>query len=186
MFLSVIGVIGVLLFKKDFTATQTITGVIIALAASVMWALYTISVKVAFKNIDSRAGFSVISIYTVFGLCVLAFIFGRPQECLHMGSWPWACVIISGVTAIGIGHVLYYVAMKRIGATIPALVVLAQPFIVFAISSVFFGESLDVLQWFFGVALLVGAAFAILAQQYLKPTKNNNAVPGTPYGDKRT
>jgi drug/metabolite transporter (DMT)-like permease len=176
MFLSVVGVIGVLLFKKDFTATQTITGVIIALSASVMWAIYSISVKIAFKNIDSRAGFSVISIYTVFGLCVLAFIFGRPQECLHMGSWPWACVIISGVTAIGIGHVLYYVAMKRIGATIPALVVLAQPFIVFAVSNIFFGESLDVLQWFFGVALLAGAAFAIRAQQHLRPTKNNNAV----------
>jgi drug/metabolite transporter (DMT)-like permease len=167
--LSVIGVIGVLLFKEDFTTVKTVTGVVLVLMTSFMWAIYTISVKIAFKDIDSRAGFSVISIYTVFGLFVLAMIFGRPKDCLEMGVWPWACVIISGITAIGLGHVLYYIAMKRIGATIPALVVLAQPFIVFAISSIFFGESLNGFQWLFGVALLVGAALAIWAQQHLKP-----------------
>jgi drug/metabolite transporter (DMT)-like permease len=173
--LSIVGVIGVLIFKKDFATTQTITGVIIALATSVMWALYTISVKITFKNIDSRAGFSVISIYTLFGLCVLAFIFGRPRDCFEMGVWPWACVIISGVTAIGIGHVLYYVAIKRIGVTIPTLVILAQPFMVFVISNIFFGEYLNGLQWFFGVVLLIGAALAILAQHHLRPIKNSNA-----------
>lgn len=167
--LSVIGVVGVLVFKKDFTAAQTITGVILALSTSVMWAIYTISVKIAFKNIDSRVGFSVVSIYTLFGLCVLTFIFGRPRDCLEMGVWPWTCVIISGITAIGLGHVLYYVAIKRIGATIPALVVLAQPFLVFSISSMFFGESLNGFQWLFGVILLAGAALALLSQQHLKP-----------------
>jgi drug/metabolite transporter (DMT)-like permease len=170
--LSVIGVVGVLVFKEDFTTAKTVTGVVLVLVTSFVWAIYTISVKIAFKDIDSRAGFSVISIYTFFGLCGLALIFGRPQECLEIGAWPWACVIISGVTAIGLGHVLYYVAIKRIGATIPTLVILAQPFMVFVISSIFFGESMEGLQWFFGVVLLVGAALAIWAQQHLRPAKN--------------
>jgi drug/metabolite transporter (DMT)-like permease len=162
--LSVIGVIGVLVFKEGFTTVKTITGVIIALATSVMWALYTISVKIAFKGIDSREGFSVISIYTLFGLCVLALIFGRPIDCIGMDAWPWACVIISGITAIGLGHVLYYFVIKRIGATIPALVVLAQPFMVFVISNIFFGEYMNGLQWLFGVVLLAGAGLSIWAQ----------------------
>jgi drug/metabolite transporter (DMT)-like permease len=166
---SVIGVIGVLVFKEDFSTVKTITGVVLVLMTSFMLAIYTISVKIAFKDIDSRAGFSVVSIYTFFGLCVLAMIFGRPRDCLEMGAWPWACVIISGVTAIGLGHVLYYVAIKRIGATIPTLVILSQPFAVFAISSVLFGEFLNGHQWFFGVVLLAGGAIAIWAQQHLKP-----------------
>jgi len=173
--LSIIGVIGVLVFKEDFATTKTITGVVIALATSIMWALYTVSVKIAFKDIDSRAGFSVISIYTLFGLCVLALAFGKPQDCLKIDIWPWLYVIISGITAIGLGHVLYYVAIKRIGATIPALVILSQPFTVFAISSVLFGEFLNGHQWFFGVVLLAGSALAIWAQQHLRPTNNNNA-----------
>jgi len=143
--------------------------VIIAMGTSIMWAAYTILAKIAFKDIDSRAGFSVTSIYTLFGLSVLAFVFGKPTDCLEMTLWPWACVIISGVTAIGLGHVLYYVAIKRIGVTIPALVILSQPLTVFMMSSVLFGEFLNPAQWFFGVVLLAGAALAIWAQQHLKP-----------------
>jgi drug/metabolite transporter (DMT)-like permease len=66
------------------------------------------------------------------------------------------------------GHVLYYAAMKRLGATIPGLVILTQPFIVLAISHVVFGESLSVLQLLFGVVLLAGSALAIWSQGHLK------------------
>lgn len=166
--LSITGLVGVLSFKEDFATTKTLTGVAIATGTSVTWAAYTISVKVTLKDIDSRAGFAVISIYTFVGLSVLALIFGSPQACLKMGLWPWASVVISGVTAIGIGHVLYYAAIKRIGATIPALVILSQPFTVFAISNVFFKESLNTFQLCFGVVLLAGSALTISAQKHLQ------------------
>ncbi len=161
---SIIGVIGVIYCKEDFAASGTITGIVIALTAAFMWAVYTLIVRIAFRDTDSRIGFSVISIYTVVGLFVLGIIFGKPVECLKMGAGPWAAVLISAVTAIALGHVLYYVAMKRIGATIPALVILAQPFVVFAISSVVFGESLSSLQLLFGLVLLAGSALAIWSQ----------------------
>jgi len=173
--LSAIGVVGVMCYKEDFTATKTIIGIIIALACAFTWALYTISVKIAFKDINSHYGFSVISIYTVAGLFVLALLFGKVGQCMTMGVRQWACVVISGVTAISLGHVLYYVAIKRIGATIPALVILSQPFIVLAISNIVFGESMNAIQLFFGVVLLIGSALAIWAQQHLKRNGHNKA-----------
>ena len=173
--LSVIGVVGVMYYKEDFAATQTIIGIIIALATAFMWALYTIAAKIAFKDIDSLHGFSVTSIYTVAGLCVLALLFGNVQECLTMGAWRWACVVISGVTAISLGHVLYYAAIKRIGATIPSLVILSQPFMVLAISNIVFGESLNAIQLLFGVALLIGSGLALWAQQHLKKNGLNKS-----------
>ncbi|MGD8500526.1 MAG: DMT family transporter [Phycisphaerales bacterium] len=166
--LSVVGVVGVLYYKEDFAATRTLTGIIIALMTAFMWAVYTLSVRISFKDIDSRHGFSVISIYTVAGLCVCGLFFGQPGDCLQMGARQWACVVISGVMCIALAHVLYYTAMRRVGATIPALVVLAQPFIVLAISYVVFGESLNILQLIFGMVLLVGSGLAIWAQQHLK------------------
>ena len=166
--LSVIGVAGVMYYKEDFAATRTMTGIIITLVVAFMWAVYTLSAKIAFRDIDSRHGFSVTSIYTVAGLSVLGLLFGNLGDCARMGLLQWACVVISGVTCIALAHVLYYAAMRRIGATIPALVILAQPFIVLAISYVVFGESLSVLQLLFGVALLAGSALAIWAQEHLK------------------
>ena len=168
MALSVIGVVGVMLYKEDFATSKTLTGIALALAAAFGWAVYTITAKIAFKDIDSRIGFSVISIYTVAGLFVLAMIFGKPGECLKMGARPWAYVVISGMLAMALSHVLYYAAMKRIGATIPSLVLLSTPFTVLASSSVIFGESLSAFQWFFGMVLLAGSALALWAQEHVK------------------
>jgi drug/metabolite transporter (DMT)-like permease len=76
--------------------------------------------------------------------------------------------VISAVLCIALAHVLYYSAMRRIGATIPALVVLAEPIAVLAISHAIFGESLNILQLVFGAMLLIGAGLAIWSQQHLK------------------
>lgn len=179
--LAVTGVFGVLYFREDFATAGTITGVGIALACAFMWAVYTISVKIAFREIDSRSGFAVISIYTVIGLWIGVFVFGRPSACAAMPffAWislvisgltvsAWSAVIVSGITAIALGHVLYYATLKRIGATIPSLVILAQPLVVFSISSVVFQERLNGLQLLFGLLLLGGAALSVCAQGHLK------------------
>ena len=176
LLLSVVGLIGVMYHEVELAEAKIITGIIIAQAAAFMWGVYTISVRIAFKDIDSRSGFSVISIYTVAGLAVSAFLFGNVETAAKMGTWQWACVVISGIISIALAHTLYYAAMRRIGATIPALVILAQPFIVLAISNVVFGESMNIFQLFFGIVLLIGSALAIWAQQHLK--RNGQPRPG--------
>jgi len=168
LLLSVIGVTGVIYHQENFETSRIAIGIALAILSAFMWAVYTIAVRVAFKDVDSRQGFSVISIYTVGGLLVPALLFGDVGQCVEMGVRQWACVVISAVTAIALAHVLYYAAIKRIGATIPAIVILAQPFAVLAISHVVFNESLNAMQILHGVALLAGAGFAILAQQHLK------------------
>ena len=178
--LSVVGLIGVMYHEVELAEARIITGIIVAQAAAFMWGVYTISVKIAFSDIDSRSGFSVISIYTVAGLAVSALLFGKVETAVQMGAWQWACVVISGVTAIALAHTLYYAAMRRIGATIPSLVILAQPFIVLAISYVVFGESMNIFQLLFGIVLLIGSGLAIWAQQHLKrngkPLKRGNSL----------
>lgn len=171
--LSVVGLAGVLMSKEGFAQRYTAIGIVITLLCAAMWGLYTVFVKAAFKNTDSRVAFSVISVYTVAGLGLLTLLFGRPQDALDMPPWPWACVVISGVLAIGLGHVLYYSSIRRIGATIPSLILLSQPFTVLIISYFVFGESLNLPQWLFGILLLTGAASAIHAQKHLKQKTPN-------------
>jgi uncharacterized membrane protein len=50
------------------------------LACAFMWTLYTVAIKVSFKQTDSRIGFSIMSICTVAGLCVLALVFDAPAQ----------------------------------------------------------------------------------------------------------
>jgi probable blue pigment (indigoidine) exporter len=167
MALSILGAVGVMYFKKDFAAVGTITGVVLALGQAFTWAVYAISVRISFRETDSRIGFSVISIYTLVGLSILAMLFGRVGDCVKLGTGQWGAIVISGVLSIALAHTLYYAALRRIGATIPSLVILAQPFMVFAISYIVFEESLSGLQLLSGVVLLTGSALAIWAQQHL-------------------
>lgn len=163
-----IGVVGVMVFHEGFGSKRTLTGIILILSASLFWSAYTILSKIFFKDIDSRSCFSVTSIYTVAGLGILAAIFGDFGQCAEMSFRPWIYIVVSGITSIAFTHVLYYAAIKRIGATIPSLVLLLSPFTVLMASSVVFGEMLNIAQWIFGAVLLAGAALAIWAQGHLK------------------
>lgn len=163
--LSVVGVFGVLYFKDDFRADGTVLGVTLGLACALMWGVYTLAVKVKLRDIDARASFAVVSLYTAFGLWAAALVCGNPREAATIGIGPWGAVVVSSITAISLAHVLYYTAIQRIGATIPTLVVLSQPLLVFSVSSVVFHERLTGLQIFFGLVLLVGAAASVWAQE---------------------
>jgi len=166
--LSAAGVLGVMYFKEDFTTVKTMIGIVLGLLMAAMWAVYTLSVRIAFKDVDSFKGFSVISIYTVAGLFILTLSFGDLGGCIHIGLRQWTIVVISGIMGIALGHVLYYIAIQRIGATIPSLVILAQPFLVLAISYFLYGELLNLPQLLSGIALLSGSALSVWAQQHLK------------------
>ena len=159
--LSVIGVVGVVMFKEGFGSEKTLTGILLILAFSLVWAVYTISIKVCFKNIDVRVGFSVISIYTVAGLGVIALLFGRPEEAFSIGLRPWVYIVFSGLLSIAFAHTLFYTSIKRIGATIPSLVLLVTPFTTLLVSHLVIGESLSGAQWVFGVVLTVGCGLSV-------------------------
>lgn len=161
--LCVVGVLGVVGAQEGFSWGQRIEGVLLAGATAIVWALYAVSVRVTMKGIDSRVSFAVIALYTTVGLAVLMVVLGEPGACWAMGGGGWIAVIVSGVLAIALAHVLFYVAIKRIGTTIPSMMLLSSPFTVLAISWVWFGERLSAGQWVFGLLLVAGAALAILA-----------------------
>ena len=164
----IIGLVGVTIFKSDFTASATLFGTAITLLWAVMWSLYTIAARGVFKDADSRTGFAIVSLYTAGILAVLAFLFGRPGQCMTMPVKGWFFVTSSGVLSIAISHTFYYAAIKRIGVTIPSLVTLAQPFCILVVSWIVFAERLTAIQWFFGGILIAGAAIAVWAQEQLK------------------
>jgi drug/metabolite transporter (DMT)-like permease len=176
--LSLTGVFGVLYFKENFAAARTFTGIVLALICAFMWGAYAIAVKVSLRDIDSRVGFAVISIYTVIGLWIGAMVRGEPSACVVMGVGPWMAVVFSAITGIALGHVFFYTAIKRIGATIPSLLILVQPLTVFSISSLVFRGRLNGLQALFGLVLLGGAALSVWAQEHLRvPPQEGGRAP---------
>lgn len=79
----------------------------------------------------------------------------------------WFYLFISAVLSIVLSHSFYYAAIKRIGATIPSLIILAEPFLILIVSHIVFGETLSIAQGIFGIILIGGAALAIRAEEHI-------------------
>lgn len=166
-FIVIVGLAGVMVAKDNFTTSASIIGIALTLGFAFSWSIYTIAIKVLLKNEDSTTSFLVVSMYTTIGLGILAYSFGKPIESISFSTKTWFLLILSSLTSITASHITFYASIKRIGSSIPTLVVLAQPFLVLMVSRVLFNEHLNAMQWFFGILLIAGAALAIKAQEHL-------------------
>ncbi|MHA1572126.1 MAG: DMT family transporter [Alphaproteobacteria bacterium] len=168
MALSFAGLVGVIVSKPDFAAGGTPKGIVFVLIAALLWAVYTVSARATLRQIDARVSFSVIVLYATLGLTILAVLFGAPAQCRRLTASHWWAVVVSGIFSIALAHVFFYAAIRRIGATIPSIILLASPFAVLAVSAVWFGETLNRWQWVFGLVLIAGSALAIQSQGRLR------------------
>lgn len=165
---SLTGVVGVILCQEDFSLQTSLGGAILPVASSIAWAVYSLTAKVKFKDIDSRISFAALTLFMAAGLGMLSLLFGRPSQLMDMDVKGWANLVTSGISAIALAHVFYYIALHRIGATIPAMTLLATPFCTIIASRLVFGETLTAGQLAFGSILILGAAAAICAQRDLQ------------------
>lgn len=159
--LALTGLAGVVLKNPTLHRSATLLGVGLALGASVTWTGYMVSVKILLNDVDSRLSFSVITIYTLAGLSPLAALWGTPEQLISLSAIHWVYIVVSAILAIALAHVFFYMAIKRIGAAIPAMINLLTPFSVLAISSVLFKERMTWQQLFFAAVLVSGIAIAI-------------------------
>ncbi len=165
--LALVGVGGVLFCSPDFALSGSARGIAFALIGAVFWAAYAVSIRVFLKEINSHSSFAVVSLYTGAGLAIAGVCFGDLGQCLSLSLNLWGILILSSFLGIACGHVCFFAAIRRLGTTIPALVILMQPFTILLMSILVFGETLSLAQGLFGVILILGAASAIWAEKDL-------------------
>jgi len=167
LLLSGVGVAGVILARPDFAARGTLAGILIVLSSSFFWAAYTVTARGAFRNIPSQQGFAVMCLYTTVGLGLIGLVVSR--QVVHPPRIPsaWVAIVVSGIVSIALAHIVYYVAQKRVGATIPALILLLVPFSTLALSWAVFGERLLPAQWGWGIVSIAGSGLFVLAHRHI-------------------
>lgn len=173
MILSIAGLVGVVVLKAGFTARATMVGTALMLGAGITWAVYSLAIRILFKEVDSRVSFTIVCIYTTAGLAAAALVFGEPRQLFGLTAGPWACMIISAVLSIALAHTFYYSSIRRIGATIPAVMLQLSPFATLVLSVPIMGERMNFWQWVSGVVLVAGSILAIWAQEHLGKTEIN-------------
>jgi drug/metabolite transporter (DMT)-like permease len=166
MALTILGTIGLALWRGDLHRMEANLGVVLTLFSGLSWAAYSVTVKRPSAEVGSTVSFFIVGIYTSIVLLPVAMHWG------NLGHWnrvPWhvnANMIVSGLLCITAGHTFYYYAMQRLTISVCTTVLLATPAATLLISSFWFHERMTAGQLVSAVILTVGAFLTLLAEKH--------------------
>jgi drug/metabolite transporter (DMT)-like permease len=169
--LGLIGAVGVVCFQEGWQAGSIpLGGFAIAFTASICWALYSVLVKRPSARLGPIRSFGVISFITSLLLLPLTLAFGKIDTPLHVDAGVNIILIVSAVTCISLAHVLYYVAIRKVGVALSQTLQLICPAGALGLSALFFGERLTQAQLWSAGLLLCGAYLAMRVKPPVDPT----------------
>jgi len=148
----------------SFTAAG-LTGDILTLCASVLWALYTLQARPLLEKYSAVT----ITAYCMAAGTVLLLPFGLHE--LLKQSWTavspqsWAAFSFSAFVSAGIAFSLWYQGVRRIGVTRPIAYHYLVPFAAVLFAVLFLGEHITLVQLAGGIAIIGGVALV----QRVKP-----------------
>jgi drug/metabolite transporter (DMT)-like permease len=160
--LGLVGAFGVIWFQSNGQDRHiALPGLLVAFTASFCWALYATIIKRPSARLGPVRSFGVVSIITSALLLPLMLAFGNIATPLHVSANVNWILIISAVTCITLAHILYYIAIQRIGVALSQSLQLLCPLIALGLSAVIFHERINSAQCISAIVLLIGAFLAM-------------------------
>ena len=173
--LGLVGAVGVLWFQPGREGGPiALRGIAIAFTASFCWALYSVLVKRPSARLGPIHSFGLISFITSALLLPLTLMFGTIATPLYAGARVNIILIVSAVTCISLAHVLYYIAIRKVGVALSQTLQLLCPAGALGLSALFFGERLTTAQVWSAAILLFGAFLAMRVKTDAEPVASEN------------
>ncbi len=170
--LVMLGTIGTIAFGATDKSVQTgyALGVTLALASGAGFAGYALGVRKYMHDIPTMTAFAAISLYTSIAMIALMLVLGDSSGAgaLDLSTRQFAVLLFSSVVGIALGHVLYYISIKRLGVAVSTGVIQLQPVCVAVLSYFTFREVLNIAQWSSGALAIVGAMLMLWVQHSIK------------------
>jgi drug/metabolite transporter (DMT)-like permease len=161
--ISIFGVIAMYSGKLNGNS-NSVTGMLIILWASIGMGAYTVAVRYCMASYSARESFSVISLYTSIALVAIMFCFGDYGRLAHISLNFWLLLMLSALIGIAFSHVLLYQAIHHFGPIVASGAQLVTPFITYLMAVVFLGERMSLAEWLGGSLLILGGALLVLAK----------------------
>ncbi len=166
------GLVAAVLLGGD-AAFEELDGFGLALAAGTGYGLYALSVRHWMHGVNPLLAFAAISQYTAVIMLSLMFLLAQDfgAGALSLSPRLFSLFLLSAVIGIAIGHVVYYIAISRLGVAVASGVVQTQPVWVALISWAFLDQpGLSATQWIGGAVAIIGAMLLLWVQHTTRQT----------------
>lgn len=160
------GTLATIVQDPEFGTSGNTLGVVLALGAGSLFACYGLAVRRYLRDHPPIASFAAISQISAGFMLALMLMLGRSRgaEALALSDSDLFWLILSAIIGIALGHVLFYVAMSRLGVAAANGVIQLQPFGAALGAMVLFSEPMTRGQWIGGVLAVAGAIVILLVQ----------------------
>lgn len=151
-------------------------GLLLIVASSVFWSLYTVFVKLLVRRGSPLVAFTYVCSLITLAFLLLAVLTGESRFHVPAGAEGVAvCVVAigSGALCIGAAQVLYYYSIRTLGTVVCSTVLLSATFLAPLLSVLLFGERLGLRQAVAGLVLIAGCALTVQAQPGTTPDMTN-------------
>lgn len=157
------GLIVVVLGGAGDSGRASGAGIALAGIAAACQATYLVASRSGFTRVPSQQATGVI----LAGAAVLLWVVAGPAEIAsgHPGSWlaspmAWAAVLIGGILGAAMAKVWMLRAVRRVGGTRAAVLMLVEPVTGVLLAAILLGQGTTGLQLVGGVGVLAGALLA--------------------------
>lgn len=165
-----------LLFVNQGEAAVHPIGILFALCAGLMFALYTNCSKQLAEKEDTLS--AVAMIFTMCALLLLPFSNGSVGWLFDGGNiWP---MLFMGLAATSLAYVLFLGGLEKISSSSAVTLSLAEPLTAAILGVLVVGETLSLTSWM-GVALLLGGIIVLTVGSRNKPAKQPEEQPTMNY-----
>jgi drug/metabolite transporter (DMT)-like permease len=134
---------------------------------SIFFGLYAVSVKVFLRRVNPWLAFGVVAQLVSLGTIAGMGLRGDVGQIPRLGVQEWLLLALSSLLGIGLGHVLLYSSVRRLGATMSSAFQTVTPLVTFALAALLLGEAMTRQEWIAGAIMLAGALLLVLAEYRL-------------------
>lgn len=141
-------------------SNQTFVGDLLTLAATVLWALYLVLATGLVQRVSPLRA----TAWTMASAAPLLVLAALPD--LRVLNWhvlsgaTWAGMAYSGILTIGIGNIVWYAGVQKVGSAHASIYSYLTPLITVVIAWACLGETLKPMQGWGALAVLAGVALA--------------------------
>jgi drug/metabolite transporter (DMT)-like permease len=139
---------------------QTVVGDLLSLASAILWAIYLVLSRRLLQRVSALRA----TAWTMVAAAPLLVLVALPGLCAldwrTLSGAAWFGMAYSGILTIGVGNVVWYVGVQKIGGARASLYSYVTPLVTVAVAWMLLGELLKPLQALGALGVLLGIARA--------------------------
>lgn len=151
----------------EFHLETELKGDLLVLLSVLCWGLYTVFSKKALKTLMPMAALLFVCISSSMTLGLYCLMAGSLPQVKEFSRNAWIGLVYLGIFGSGLGHILYFQALKRLPASIVSLTLTLIPVcgvalaMLMSFTEVIPEESLSLTQIIGGLIIILGVGYAV-------------------------